>query len=183
LGGSPCPGAAASRSQIGKFGFSGTKLRLDYRRGSSDVGRSGRSNVTKRAIVAIENLALDAESGVLQFFTFDGTGNPLPFHKMFGSRPSSGTSSRNQIRLRFRFSLNRSGGSRPLHLVTAQHWSRAWLWRKTREGVDWHVARGAWLFTPAEAAPTEDEKMAKFEPWFRTEVRNSGPDRRDQGGH
>ncbi len=45
--------------------------------GSSDVGRSGRSNVAKRAIVAIENLALDAESGVLQFFTFDETGNPL----------------------------------------------------------------------------------------------------------
>jgi hypothetical protein len=33
--------------------------------------------VAKRAIVAIENLALDAESGVLQFFTFDETGNPL----------------------------------------------------------------------------------------------------------
>ncbi len=71
----------------------------------------------------------------------------------------------------------------PLNLVTAQYWSRARLWRKTREGFDWHVARGAWLFTPAEAAPTEDEKMAKFDPCFRIEVRNSGPDRRDQGGH
>jgi hypothetical protein len=50
LGGSPCPGAAASRAQIGKFGFCGTKLRLDYRRGSSDVGRSGRSNVAKRRL-------------------------------------------------------------------------------------------------------------------------------------
>jgi hypothetical protein len=112
LGGSPCPGAAASRSQIGKFGFCGTKLRLDYRRGSSDVGRSGRSNVAKRAIVAIENLALDAENGVLQFFTFDETGNPLPLHDKFGSRSSSGTSSRVQIRLRFRFSLNRTRGSK-----------------------------------------------------------------------
>jgi hypothetical protein len=55
--------------------------------------------VAEWAIVAIENLALDAESGVLQFFTFDETGNPLPFHKKFGSRSSSGTSSRNQIRL------------------------------------------------------------------------------------
>lgn len=61
LGGSQCPGAAASRSQIGKFGFRCKKLRLDYRRGSGEVGRSGQA-----AIVAIENLALDAES---RYFT------------------------------------------------------------------------------------------------------------------
>ncbi len=87
--------------KLGNLDSAAKKLRLDYRRGSSDVGRSGQA-----AIVAIGNLALDAESGVLQFFTFDETGNPLPLHKLLGSKSSSGTSSRNQIRIQFRFSLN-----------------------------------------------------------------------------
>jgi hypothetical protein len=125
LGGSQCPGAAASRSQIGKFGFCRKKLRLDYRKGSSDVGRSGRSNVAKRRLSPLRTSLWMRRAVFYSSLVLMKPG--FRFHFIKSSVPGPLPEPVPEIR---------SGGSGPLHLVTAQHWSRAGLWRKTRERFD-----------------------------------------------